>query len=81
MIRTQIQLTEEQAVQLKAKAAREGRSIADVVRDGVAAVVSEPGAPARVELKRRALAAVGRFRSGRRDVSASHDRYLAKAYR
>ncbi|HUW08408.1 MAG TPA: hypothetical protein VM537_01705, partial [Anaerolineae bacterium] len=32
------------------------------------------------EMRRRAIAAGGRFRSGVTDVSSNHDRYLAEAY-
>jgi hypothetical protein len=32
------------------------------------------------ERRRRAIAAVGRFRSGQKDISTHHDDYLAEAY-
>jgi hypothetical protein len=34
----------------------------------------------REELKRRALAVSGRFRSGLKDLSTEHDRYLEEAF-
>jgi hypothetical protein len=34
----------------------------------------------REELKRRALAVSGRFRSGLKDLSSEHDRYLEEAF-
>jgi len=81
MVRTQIQLTDEQAKALKEAAARQGRSMAELVRDGVEAVLRAEAGPSREELKRRAIEALGRFRSGKADVSSEHDRYLAEAFR
>jgi predicted DNA-binding protein len=43
MIRTQIQLTEEQAARLKAVAARRGISMAEVIRQAVDSAVSRTG--------------------------------------
>ena len=79
MVRTQIQLTEEQARRLKELAARRGVSIADLVRRGVDTVLEGETKPTRAELVARAIAAAGRHRSDRRDVSENHDRYLAEA--
>jgi hypothetical protein len=80
MIRTQIQLTEEQAARLKAVAARRGISMAEVIRQAVDSAVSgtndrDPGA--RYERARRIA---GKFRSGASDVSSRHDDYLAGSY-
>jgi len=79
MIRTQIQLTEEQARELKALAAEQGISLAELIRRRL----SERG---RVTLdaearKRRVLTLAGRYHSGRTDVSSEHDRHLAEAFR
>lgn len=72
MLRTQISLTEDQMRRLRREAKRRGVPIAEVVRDAVDRVVPpDPGGrQARLE---RALAAVGRFRSGTGDVAARHD--------
>jgi hypothetical protein len=40
-----------------------------------------PARSDREEVKRRALAAIGRFSSGPQDLSTEHDRYLDEAYR
>jgi hypothetical protein len=80
MVRTQIQLTEEQAAAAKALAQREGRSLADVVRESLEIHLRSRGAMDRAELKRRALAAPGRFRSGSTDLATAHDRHLAEAF-
>lgn len=78
MIRTQIQLTEKQATALKRAAAARGISMSAVIRQAVDRVVDERADDV---LWQRALAAVGRMRGGRANVSEEHDRYLADAYR
>lgn len=80
MVRTQIQLTDGQARTLRTLAAAEGRSMADIIREGVEALLAERGVRDREEVRRRALAVVGAFRSGLSDLGAEHDRYLAEAF-
>lgn len=79
MIRTQIQLSEEQVHRLKTIAATRGLSVAELVRQCVDDLAS-PGAVDAETRRRRAIAAVGRFRSGKPDVAQEHDRYLAESY-
>ncbi|HEV8659441.1 MAG TPA: ribbon-helix-helix protein, CopG family [Thermoanaerobaculia bacterium] len=81
MRRLQIQLTDEQLSRLRDLAAAQGRSMADVIRDSVDRFVRSARSVDRDELKKRALDAVGKFRSDKSDVSEHHDRYLAEAYR
>jgi Arc/MetJ-type ribon-helix-helix transcriptional regulator len=78
MIRTQIQLTEEQAAKLKRVAAGRGVSMAEVIRDAVDRI---PDRDDRAERWARALAAigVGHDRDGATDVSVRHDEYLVEA--
>jgi hypothetical protein len=78
MIRTQIQLTEKQAELLREMSARRGVSIATLVRQAVDGILARSGESSREDLYRRATRPVGRFRSGKRDVSARHDEYLAE---
>lgn len=80
MVRTQIQLTEAQAQALKALAAAEGRSMADIIRDGVDTLLQSRGVVDREAIKARSLAALGRFKSGARDLGARHDDHLADAF-
>jgi predicted DNA-binding ribbon-helix-helix protein len=80
MIRTQIQLKEEQARKLKKIAAQRKVSMAELIRQGVDGILAEEAGADREERKERALAAAGRFASGLRDVSAEHDRHLAEAF-
>jgi hypothetical protein len=79
MIRTQVQLTDEQVRRLKALAARRGTSLAELVRQGVEAVLSAGEGDVGAERQRRALAAAGRYRSGVTDLATEHDRYFAEA--
>lgn len=81
MVRTQIQLTERQARELKRIAAMEGVSMAEVIRKAVDAKLR--GGVREVpweERNRRALAVMGKFRSGLKDVAEKHDDYLAEEY-
>jgi hypothetical protein len=79
LYRTQIQLTKAQVSALKAEAARRGQSMAAVIRDAVDQLAVQGAASTADRRRARALAAVGRFRSGRGDVSVRHDAYLAEA--
>ena len=78
MIRTQIQLTEEQARTLKALAAHRGVSLAELVRQGVERILAESQ---EAEQWRRASALVGRYDDEARNVSRNHDQYLDETYR
>lgn len=81
MVRTQIQLTEAQFQALKARAADEGRSMADLIRELVEESLTGSGRPRREERRRRALGAIGMLAKGPRDLSRRHDDYLAEAYK
>ena len=76
MVRTQIQLTEEQAARLRRVAAERGVSMAAVIREAVDSVGLGEKDQARWE---RAMSAVGCGSSGRRDIAVEHDRHLAEA--
>ena len=80
MVRTQVQLTENQAASLKRRAAQEGASQAEIVRRSIEFYLRAGGAVADGERRQRALRVSGRFRSGKRDLSEGHDKYLAAVY-
>ena len=80
MIRTQIQLTEEQARALKAQARQEERSMSDLVRESVSEYLTRRRAVDREELAQRARALAGRFSSGDPDLAEHHDRHLGEAF-
>jgi hypothetical protein len=82
VIRTQIQLTEEQARRVKRLSREAGVSMAEVIRDfverGVAAEL-----PRREKDYARARRVIGRFpdRQRARDLAREHDRYLDESFR
>ena len=80
MFRTQIQLTEEQSRDLKRLAAERRTSVAELIRQAAEGLLRESPAVGRRERKERALAAAGRFRSGKKDLSTRHDDYLAEVF-
>ncbi len=80
MVRTQIQLTEEQAQTLKVIAQEQGISMAELIRQSVDSFIRARRQPTLDEKRQKALAIVGQFSSGVPDLSTEHDRYLAEAY-
>jgi len=80
MIRTQVQLNEIQVEVLRARAASEKVSVAELVRQAVDQMIEGEGLPTTAERRRRAMAVVGRYASGATDVSTRHDHYLSEAY-
>jgi len=81
MIRTQIQLTEKQASELKKLAALRGISMAELIRQGVEIILRSANIVDQEERRKRALEVIGRFHSGRSDLSKKHDEHLAEAYK
>jgi Ribbon-helix-helix protein, copG family. len=79
MVRTQIQLTEEQSERLKLKAAAKGVSMATLIRQAVDESLTEEDV---TRIRERALSVAGTFRDrdGATDVSERHDDYLADAF-
>jgi predicted DNA-binding protein len=80
MVRTQIQLTKEQSSRLKALASRRKISMAELIRQGVDALLDQGETRTMGELRRRAAQAAGRFRSGDHDVALRHDEYLGREF-
>ncbi len=80
MVRTQIQLTEEQARLLR-EISRTGReSMAALIRRAVDQFLMTRK-PDRMALYRQAGAVVGKYEAGVGDISQEHDRYLEEAFR
>ncbi|MBV8201101.1 MAG: type II toxin-antitoxin system prevent-host-death family antitoxin [Acidobacteria bacterium] len=73
-------LTEEQWQELKALAAERRISVVELIRQAVEDLLPEGSTLGRAEMKRRALAATGRYRSGERDLSTRHDDHLAEIF-
>jgi stress response protein YsnF len=87
MVRTVIQLTEEQMKALKELAKARHVSVAKLIRESVATyIVTAPKEPTMEEKRRRALAALDLIekagfhdREGKTDVSINHDKYFAES--
>jgi hypothetical protein len=77
MIRTQIQLTDEQLHKLRRAAREQGVSVAEIVRRCIDRAIDDE-IPGRRNDYARAARLVGAFEDheGARDVSARHDDYL-----
>ena len=80
MVRTQIQLTEEQAQILKEMSREKGVSMAELIRQSIDSFIRFRNQPTLAEKRQRALSIVGIASSGVTDLATEHDRYLAEAY-
>jgi len=81
VVRIQAQLTEEQARQLRERAADEGVSLAELLRQGADLVLERGPQDTNADRQRRALSAVGRFVDVDASVAARHDEFLDEAFR
>jgi len=79
MVRTQIQLTDEQYASLKRMAQAERVPMAELVRRGVDRILKSSVVISEEDRRQRALEIAGRFHSGKKDISEKHDKYLAEA--
>ena len=80
MIRTQVQFTQDQWAALRRLSAATGKSIAELVRDGIDQYLTANHSANAEDRIARALRVAGKFSSGVSDVSAAHDRHLAEAF-
>ena len=80
MVRTQIQLTNQQSASLKSLSARESISIAELIRQSIDLFLRTKQYRPRDELKRKSLSVIGKYASETDDVSINHDDYLADIY-
>ena len=78
MQHTQVELTDEQLRRLRELAEKRGRTVADVIRESVDTYIARAERDDE-ELRARAIAIGGKFRSGLGDVAENHDEYLAQA--
>jgi Arc/MetJ-type ribon-helix-helix transcriptional regulator len=79
MKRTQIQLTEDQFRLLKKLGLKENKSVAELIRLSVDAMLQRGGYQKQDHLRIRALEAAGTL-SGPMDLAANHDDYLAEDF-
>jgi len=80
MVRTQIQLTGDQAKALKKIALSRHLSVAEIIRQAVDNLIRSSTVIDIQERRKRALDVVGKFRSGKRDISREHDKYLTEVF-
>lgn len=80
MVRTQIQLTEEQSTKLRQLAEQENVSVAELIRRSVDHYLQKQRSFSEEERKQRLLSVIGIGDSGVTDLGISHDRYLAEIY-
>jgi hypothetical protein len=78
MIRTQIQITPEQARALKRLAAKEGKSVAELIRISLDDMLRAGGIKEPDDLRRKASAAAGKL-NGPENLAKDHDDYLSEA--
>ena len=80
MVRTQIQLTEAQAQELKSISKIENVSIAELIRRSVDYYLEKRCEPSWEERKKNAMDVIGKYASGFTDTSINHDKYLDEIY-
>jgi hypothetical protein len=81
MKRTQIQLTDKQYKLLKELSAEKDISMAEVIREAFSFYSSSTVTIARDARIRDALSIIGKYNSGKKDISIKHDEYLEKAFK
>ncbi len=79
MVRTQIQLTEEQIRKIKELSLSSHESVAALIRKAVDQFFVT-GKPDRSTLYRQAGSIVGKYKTELSDISVDHDRYLEEAF-
>jgi Arc/MetJ-type ribon-helix-helix transcriptional regulator len=79
MIRTQIQLTDDLAEQIRDTAAREHVSMAELIRRAVSRFLQIESKAGSEDRYARALSAAGKLQCDRRELSDRHDDEFAKA--
>ena len=79
MVRTQIQLTEEQAQKLKELSLSSNESMASLIRHAIDRFLAT-GKPNRAMLYRQALELTGKYKAPQPDTAVNHDRYLEEAF-
>jgi len=81
MKRTQIQLTNKQYKLLKELSAEKDISMAEVIREAFSFYSSSTFTIVRDAMIRDALSIIGKYNSGKKDISKRHDEYLEKAFK
>ena len=75
-----MQLTNDQLNALRRASNATGKSVAELIRQGVDHYLAGRNELTREQRIERAIRTAGKFSSGRSDVSAKHDEHLAEAF-
>jgi Arc/MetJ-type ribon-helix-helix transcriptional regulator len=80
MVRTQIQLPEEQVKFLKNISAARHESMAKIIRHAIDLLYKSTQGRDSEQRRKKAMGAAGRFHSGANDLASAHDSHLADIY-
>ena len=80
MIRIQVRLTPEQKRALRYLAKQEGKSVAEMIRLSVDAMLRTNKAIDQKVQREKAIAAAGKLHCSFEELSTRHDRYLAESF-
>jgi 16S rRNA U516 pseudouridylate synthase RsuA-like enzyme len=80
MVRTQIQLTEQQARELKSMAAARGITMAELIRKSVDLYIQTAAEPTHQEMVQKLKELAGKYTTGITDWAENHDDYLDEIY-
>jgi hypothetical protein len=80
MVRTQIQLTEQQVRELKSMAAEWGVSMAELIRKSVDLYIQTAAKPTHQEMVQKLKEAAGKYTTDISDLAENHDDYLDEIY-
>lgn len=81
MIQKEIKLTKKQVYELQKLSKIKGKSISELIRQGIDMVIKSNKAIISDEQRRCAVAVAGRFRSGYSNLSTNHDEHLIEVYK
>jgi hypothetical protein len=81
MKRTQVQLTEKQYGLIKEISLKKNISMAEIVREAISVYFSSSAIITRDTLIKDASSIIGKYNSGKKDISLKHDDYLRKAFK
>jgi hypothetical protein len=81
MKRTQIQLTDKQYKLIKELSAEKEMSMAEIIREAITFYSSSTVTVTRDARIKDALSIIGKYNSGKKDVSIKHDEYLGEAFK
>jgi hypothetical protein len=79
MVRTQIQLSEDQAQKLREMSLSSHESVASLIRNAIDRFLAT-GKPNRSAQYRQALSLAGKYKTEQPDIAVEHDRYLEEAF-